>query len=656
LAASKQQRQVYEFGPFRLDVAERLLLKDEQTISLPPKVFDTLVVLAENSGRLVTRDELMSRLWPDTFVEEATLARNISDLRKALSEASGGQRFIETVPRHGYRFTASVRQPLEAVDLTIEAPSESQEISQQEISAEPVVDEKVEPQSLDLESKIGKKQYWLSRPAALAALGLLIALAAGFSFFVISKSSHTKPEASTQSIAVLPLNYLGGEESESYIEVAMADAIINKLSKIKQIVIRPTSAVTKYNHLQQDALAAGRELGVDLVLDGHIQRSGDRARISVQMISVKDGSTLWAETFDSKWTDLFAAQDSVSEQIIEALALKLISKEEKLLSRHDTESDEARQAYMKGRFWWSKRTPEGFRRAIEFFNEAIALDRNYALPYAGLADCYTLLSPSGLAGLKESYPKAKAAATQALALDNQLAEAHASLAHITWLYDWDFVAAEARFKQAIELGPNYPTAHQWYSVYLSSMGRHDEAIAEAKRAHELDPLSIPIIRDLSRAYYHAHQYDQAIETYMKVLELDPQYHQLNSWLELAYAQKGLYDQAIEARSKALNRLNVDPEKIASMKDIYARSGWKGYWQKELESAVAKGPNSPLFNYFVARIYARLGQNEQALTHLEKAYEERLDHMVLLKVDPVFDPLRSDPRFADLIRRMGFTSS
>lgn len=656
MAASRQKQQIYEFSGFRLDVAERLLLKDGQPVALPSKVFDTLVALAENSGRLVTKDELMSRLWPDSFVEEPTLARNISDLRKALSEASGGERYIETVPRHGYRFTASVRQSPETADLIVEAPGESQAATEREVTLESATNKNPEPQSLAVESKSGKKPYWLSRPASLAGIGLLIALAAGFFFFVISKASGTKAIPSTRSIAVLPFSYLGGEESESYIEIGMADALITRLSKIKQIVVRPTNAVTKYNQPQQDAIAAGRELGVDSVLDGHIQRSGDQARVSIQMISVKDGSTLWAETFDSRWTDLFAAQDSLSDQIIEALTIKLTGEEEKHLSRRDTESDEARQAYMKGRFWWSKRSQDGFRRAIEFFNEAIALDRNYALPYAGLADCYTLLSPSGLADLKESYPKAKAAATQALALDNQLAEAHASLAHITWLYDWDFPAAEARFKRAIELDPNYPTAHQWYSVYLSSMARHDEAIAEAKRAHELDPLSMPVIRDLSRTYYHARQYDQAIEAYMKVLELDPQHYRLNSWLEMAYAQKGFYDQAIESRLKALGVLKTDPEKIALMKDTYARLGWKGFWQKELEMAMAGKRQSPLFNYYLARIHSRLGNNEQALTLLEKAYEERLDHLVLLKVDPLFDPLRSDQRFTNLLRRVGFTSS
>ncbi len=388
------------------------------------------------------------------------------------------------------------------------------------------------------------------------------------------------------------------------------------------------------------------------MLDGRIERSGERLQVSLRLMRVEDGSTLWAETFDSEWADIFTAQDSISEQIIEVLALELSGEDKKRLAKRYTENIEAYQAYMKGRFWWNRRGEEGFKRAIEFFNEAISLDRNYALAYAGLADCYAIMSPYGITGPKESYPKAKAAATQALTLDNQLAEAHASLANITWLYEWDFPAAEAQFKQAIELDPNYPTAHQWYSVYLSSMGRHDEAIGEANRARELDPLSLAIIQDLSRAYYHARRYDEAIAAYLKALELNPRYYRMNSWLEMAYAQKGFYDQAIEARMMAMSLIGVEPEKMASLKEAYTSSGWRGYWQKELElnKVIYRDVR---FAYQLARTHARLGENDRALVFLETAYKERQDHLVLLKVDPIFDPLRSDPRFTYLLRRIGF---
>lgn len=344
---------------------------------------------------------------------------------------------------------------------------------------------------------------------------------------------------------------------------------------------------------------------------------------------------------------------AIVEKLAAPLTLKLTAEEERRFSKRYTSSAEAYQAYLKGRFWWNKRSREGFERAITFYQEAIALDHNYALPYAGLADCYLLMSAYNITGRKETYPKARAAATLALALDNQLTEAHASLAHITWLYDWNFPEAEAEFKQAILFDSDYPTAHQWYSVYLSSMGRHDAAIAEAKLARGLDPLSLSIIQDLSRAYYHAGRYDEAIATTLKALELNPQFCQLNSWLELAYAQKGEYGQAIESRLNALKKIGVNPETITSLQHAYRASGWKGYWRRELELEMAKSSHRPALPYMTARTYARLGDHDRALEWLEKAYEERLDYMVLLNVDPIFNSLRSDLRFSDLLRRMGF---
>jgi DNA-binding winged helix-turn-helix (wHTH) protein/TolB-like protein len=652
-AISKQGNWVYEFGPFRLDATERRLRRDGQPVPLPPKVFDTLIVLVENSGHLVTKDELMSRLWPDSFVEEGTITRNISDLRKALGEATGGQSYIETVPRHGYRFVAPVRgSDDDASTLIVEKLTRSRVTTLEEEFSQSAASPALNQQSLEPLSRIRRRAYWLLRPRILTGLGLLFTLAATLFYFGISRMLRSSPIPSVRSIAVLPFKYTGGEEGDSYTETGMADALITRLTRIRQIVVRPTSSIAKYNRPEQQAVAAGRELEVDSVLDGHIQRSGDRVRVSVQLISVEDGSTLWAETFDSKWTDIFIAQDSISEQIVRALSLKLTGEEEKRLAKRYTENPEAYQAYMKGRFWWNKRSEEGFKRAIEFFNEAIALDHNYALPYAGLADCYSIMGPYNLMGPKESYPKAKSAAIQALAIDDQLAEAHVSLAQIVYLYDWDFRTAEAEYKQAIELDPNYATAHQWYSVYLSSMGRHDEAIAEAKRASELDPLSLPAIQDLARSYYHAHQYDQAIATYMKTLELNPKNYRLNSWLELSYAQKGLYDQAIEVRLKAMSLIGIEPEKIASLKDAYARAGWRGFWQKERDQTLARSGQSYISPYLLARVHARLGEKDQAVEMLEKAYEQRLDHLLLLKVDPIFDPMRDDSRFNDLLRRIG----
>ena len=647
MAVAKQAWQ-YEFGPFRLDVTDRQLLCDGQPVSLPPKVFDTLVVLIDNSPRLVTKEQLIARLWPNTFVEEATLARYVSDLRKALSAAGGEQTYIETVPRHGYRFAAAVSRGAEGTaTMVVEMHTRSRLVSEQDLEDDPAVTGSQEA----LPNQVRRQAFNPLSLTTAAGLVSVVVLTAALTYFALTRSTPTGGRVTVRSIAVLPFRYVDGDENDRYVGIGMADALITRLSKIRQIRVRPTNAITKYESADRDALAAGRELGVDAVLEGRIQRFGDRLRLSVQLITLEGNcTTLWAGTFDSNSTDAFAMQDSISEQVVRALSLELTSDEEKRLAKRYTDNSEAYQTYMKGRFWWNKRSPEGFRRAIEFFDQAIALDRNYALPYAGLADCYTLMSPYAVVGPKEAYPRARAAATQALALDNQLAEAHASLAHITWIYDWDFPAAEAEFKTAIELDPNYATAHEWYSVYLSSMGRHDEAIARVMRAREIDPVSIPIITDLARAYYHARRYDEAIDAYRQTLDLNPNNYRLNSWLELAYAQKGKYDQAIESRIKSMSLISFNPEKLTSLKEAYAKSGWAGYWRKEIEFAPAK----PATNYYyVARAYARLGDKEQALAWLKKAYEEKVDHLILLKVDPIFDPLRNDPRFTELLRNIGF---
>jgi tetratricopeptide (TPR) repeat protein len=402
----------------------------------------------------------------------------------------------------------------------------------------------------------------------------------------------------------------------------------------------------------------GKQLGVASVLEGTVRKDGSSVRVAVRLVSAEDGRVLWASaSYDRALADIFTLQDEIARSVAAGLRVKLNGEGEQRLARRFTGDVEAYQLYLIGKHHLSKRTEDGFKRGIEYFQQAIAKDPNYALAYAGLADCHALLSPYGKRAPKEGHLKAKAAAAKALEIDDQLAEAHTSLANITWLYEWDWPGAEKGFKRAIELNPNYPTSHQWYSAYLSAMGRHEEAIQEARRALELDPLSLPIIRDLARCFYHARQFDEAITQYLKTIELEPNYYRLNSWLDMAYEQKGLYDRAFEVRLKAMTVLGFNPETIEARKKAYAERGWKGYWRKELElteewALQSRGYVSP---YGMARIFARLGEKDRVLGWLEKAYTERSDHLVLLKVDPLFDDLRSDPRFIDLLRRVGFTS-
>jgi DNA-binding winged helix-turn-helix (wHTH) protein/TolB-like protein/Flp pilus assembly protein TadD len=640
-AQIKNQNRVYEFGPFRLEVDDRLLLRDGQPVSLAPKVFDTLIALVENSGHLVTKEDLMTKLWPDTFVEEGALTRNISDLRKALEEAADGDQYIKTVPRHGYRFSQTVRHvPAEPASLIIEKHTRSRVITEQE----------VEQPGLLLSAETGVRRNWL-RPRVLVPVALVVIAAAAiaYRFWPGPTESLTTP---VRSIAVLPFASLGEEPPDEYLELGMADALITRLANVKNIVVRPSSSVLKYNQRERDAVAAGRELGVDAVLEARLQRSAGHVRVTAQLVGVKDRTPLWGDTFDVKSTDIFALQDAISQQIVRALALNLSGEERRQLTRRYTESTDAYEAYIKGRFWWNKRTDEGFRKAIDYFNQAIALDSNYALPYAGLADCYAIMSPYNILKPGESFAKAKAAVTKALEIDGGLAEARTSLAHMTWMYDWDWATAETEFKRAIELRPNYPTAHQWYAVFLSAMSRHDEAIREAKLAYDLEPVSLAVMRDLARAYYQARQYDDAITAYNKVLELDPRHYRYNSWLELSYIQKGSYDLAVDTYIKAMNIIGADPKEIAALEKAYRASGWQGYWRKRIELMKIHSERFFVIPYNMARASALAGQRGVALDWLEKAYAERSDHLVLLNVDPIFDPLRSDPRFTDLVRRVG----
>lgn len=674
---SKPAPSFYEFGPFRLDTVKRLLLRGGAVVQVPPKAFDTLFALIENSDRVVEKSELMAAIWPDSFVEEANLTQNISILRKALGERPGEHSYIVTVPGRGYRFVASVsgscdeeasvlqrrarsNAAIEEVksdaDLIlgkrtvtrIVAEREEVPFSQGENEGGLRSLEKVLPQGIWANPTPGLNRTLLIL-CALAVVGLVTA-----SYFFISRNS-LQPDSilEVKSIAVLPFKTLGEDVGDEYLGSELADALITRLSSIRRITVRPTSSVMKYTGSKTDPIEAGRQLGVEAVLDGRIQKSDERVRVTVQLLRVSDGKPIWAAKFEEKFATAFALQDSISDRMAKVLESSLSREELERFAMRYTENAEAFQAYMKGRYWWNKRTGRAFSKAIDFFNQAIALDSNYALAYAGLADCYAMLSPYSLVPRDECYPKARESARKALEIDEHLAEAHSSLAHITWLYDWNWAEAEKEFKRAIELNPKCSTAHSSYSVYLSSMARHEEAIAEAQLAQGLDPLSIPIYEDLARAFYHARQYDQAILAALKTLELDPNYYRINGWLNFAYEQKGFYDQAIETQLKAMSLVGVKPEELEASRATYKATGWKGYWQRDLELTKQRAKEIYVLPYNLARICARIGDDDQAFAWLERAYKEHSDHLVLLKVDPILNPLRSDPRFVALLRRVGF---
>ncbi|MGH9838643.1 MAG: tetratricopeptide repeat protein, partial [Blastocatellia bacterium] len=524
-------------------------------------------------------------VWPETPVEENNLSQYISALRKALGDDPNGHRYIETIPRLGFRFVARV----------IEARAD-------ELTRAP--------------------------------------------------ESARSEGAPVRSIAVLPFKYLGGEGGDEYLGLGIADAIITRLSNLRQIVVRPTSSVRKYAGAAHNPLVAGRELRVEAVLEGNIQRVGNHIRATVQLVSVRHEAPLWAEKFDVKFRDIFTVEDATSEQVARALILKLTREERELLAKRYTTDIEAYQLYLKGRYHWNKRSRGGLKTASSYFQQAIDKDPSYALAYAGLADCYNLHSYYGELPPRESFPKAKAASTKALEIDDGLAEAHVSLAFVRAWYDWDWPSAESEFQRALELNPNYATAHHWYALFLMAMERPSEALEEIKRAHEIDPLSLPINRDVGLIYHRACHCDRAIEQYLKTIELDPSFWSAHQHLGWAYEQKAMYEEAIAELNQAIAAAGDRTRIWAELGHVYAVSGRRAEAENvlgELQERAAQRYVSP---YEIAVIYTGLEEHDQAFEWLERAYRERSAWLIYLKVEPILDRLRADSRFTELLRRVG----
>ncbi len=664
---SVSTKHLYEFGYFRLDTRERLLLRNGERVRLEGKVFETLVVLVKNSGRLVHKDELMSQVWPDAIVEENNLEKSISVLRKALGNGSDSG-YVETVRGLGYRFAAEVRALDEEVSTLVRHESRtSLTIEDEEVDLDPngsLSEDRALSSApyLRLQTLVNVESVasasptrrWWANPKVIVALSVITVLAAAGYFFFPRKSKQPETVASIKSIAVLPFKPLSADSGDEYLGLGLTDALITRLGSINQIIVRPTSAVKKYTTQAQDLPAVGRDLRVESVLDGSIQKIGDRFRLTVQLVRVADGKHLWTDKFDEKFTDILTVEDLVSARVAEALALKLSGDEKQRLTRRYTENNEAYQLYLKGRYYWNKRSPEGLKKGIECFNQAIALDPNYALAYAGLADCHNMLGDYALMLPNQTFLKALTAATKALELDDKLAEAHASLALAKLYYEWDFPGAEKEFQRALELNPNYATGHQWYGEYFMMMGRYDESLAEMKRALELDPLSLIINTAVGYALWNARRYDEAIDELQKTLELDPKFLPAIAFLDMAYERKGKEQEFIATYEKEMILSGYSQSEAAAFKEVYAKSGIRGFWLKSLQWLKGEQvKRSYLAPIHMALAYVFLGEKDQAFEWLEKAYAERSGWMVHLKVDPRFDSLRSDPRFADLVRRVGF---
>ncbi len=632
-------RHFYEFGPYRLDASERLLYVSGRLVPLPPKLVSTLLVLIENRGHMVEKDELLKAVWAETFVEEGSLSRNIYILRKTLSDGHDGREYIETIPKRGYRFVAPVREIVEtsrAAAVTAGAASPaSPRASPVEADTRPL-----------LPGAWRRRLMWI---APLATLTL--SLAAYFAWHHFS----LRPTLAARRVmlAVLPVQNLTGDPEREYISDGLTEEMIVQLGSFNPQrlgVIARTSSMA-YKKTDKTVEKIGRELGVDYVLETSLRSSGDRLRVTTQLIRSRDQTHVWAREYDRRINDIVALQDDFSRAIAEQIQVHLAPQEQGRLASARPVNPQAYDAYLKGRFFWNKRTPEAMNTAVKYFQQAIETDPNYAPGYVGLADCDQLLVYFGQLSPSDGFTRARVAAQKALVLDSRLAEAHTTLASIKGDFDWDWPGAEAEYKRALELNSSYATAHHWYAEFLAGNGRLEEATAEIKRAQETDPLSPVIATTLGEMYCRRGQCDKAAEQYKKVLEMYPGFPQAQYLLAEAYARMGMYEKAV-AEVKRAERGQHLGAGWASITLAYA-AAMSGRRQEALNlvERVKKETDPQHVDYNLAFIYASLGEKDLAFERLEGALRSHDFSLVLVQADYRLDSLRSDARYKDLLHRM-----
>lgn len=638
------QRNIYEFGGFRVDSVKRLLTQgDGEIVSLTPKVFELLLYLVQNCGKVIEKEELMREIWTDTIVEESNLSQNISILRRELGEKRGEHQFIVTVPGRGYKFVAEVTKYEE------KGSKGEQEKFIPDIAENQISDLKNESESdKDLKPKTKNQNRKI-----YAFIGFVLLIAVSATLYFWKKSNNSGSVSSITSIAILPFKPLVAENRDEALEMGMADTLIARLGSNREIIVRPLSSVRKFSNLEQDAQSAGRELGVESVLDGSVQHWGDKIRINVRLIKVADGTSLWTGTFDEKFTDIFVVQDAISQKVAAALALSLSNDETKRMISRNTENVEAYRFYLQGRYYALKLTPPDIRQGIEFYKRAIDADPTYALAFAGMAQAYTALPITSDVPPNEAFPQAKAAANKALEIDSNLAEALLVLGVVEFWFDWDWTNAEAELKRVIAIDPNNADAHRFYGVLLTVLGRSDEAIAELETARQLDPLSLIANALKGQAFFFAGREAESIEQSNKTLEIEPNFWIVHIMLARVYIHQNNFDKAIIAALKAREFSGGNSEAISLAAFALAKTGRSNEALPMLEELKSKSSMQYVPSYNIAMIYNGLGDNAEALNQLEKAFAEKDARMILLKVEPKWNNLRNEPRFIELMRRMNF---
>lgn len=644
-------KRFHEFGPFVVDESRRRVLRGGEMVPLTKKEFDTLLVLVRSGGRVVEKSELMDAVWPDTHVEEGNLAVHISKLRGKLGKHEDGEPYIETEAGRGYRFKARVRE-VEDVDLVVRKRTRAHIVTETEETDESTEHAKVLSLPGDAVQLTRRSVFALATAAAV-----LVVVFIGASIYSSARrTAERTPAANVKTLAVLPFTLIKADAEDQHLGLGMADALITRLSNVRQIVVRPTSAVRSFAEPGRNTAEVGRQLGVEAVLEGSIQKSGDRLRVTAQLIRTVDQVPLWAGKFDEPLTNLFAVEDAISEQLATALALKLTSDEREKLTRHYTENVDAYQLYAKGRYYWSKRDFEGMTQAESLFRQAIERDPNFALAYIGLADTLAMGGPRHEIDLAHS---------KALQLAPDLAEAYASRGFANMFHRWDWSGAERELRRAIELNPGYGTAHQWLATLLAISGRTEEAKAAMRRALEIDPQSPNFLADLGQMHYFAREYAEAESYCRRALEVAPDFIFARHYLMYIHLKTGRQHEALEewvfmhSASSAIGKYDEAgaAQYRSDILERHSREGIIGYLKEVIEDKQknARIANDAHDQYQLALYHAALNHREEALHWLEKAIAGHAFLAAFVRAEPMFDHLHSDPRYQRLLAKMNLAS-
>ena len=611
----------FRIGDWLVSPALNQISRNDSSARAEPKAMRVLVYLAEHPG-VVSKDQIISAVWPDVFVSDDVLPGCISALRKAFSDDARRPTIIETIHKGGYRLLPRIER-----------------LNGNGQQHPPRAGVPPQRQPVRLSTRIV-----LVLSATLAAALLAVA-------FAWAPSRHRY-----DSIAVLPFVDTGDDPSIQYLSDGIAEQVTNDLSQLSTLRVMAWTTVARYRGPKVDVRAAGRDLGVKAVLTGHLSRVADHIALEAELVDVTRGAQLWGKHYERQASQISQLQQQLSSDIASSLRVKLNGDPLGKLESHQSESPAAYELYLQGRFFWEKRTRQGLERGIDFFQRAIAEDPNYARAYAGLADCYNLLDDWGETAPRDSFPKARAAAEKALALDDSLAEAHASLAMVHVAYDWDWAGAEQEFKRAIQLNPNYATAHQWYGIFLASMGRFPEAEAEVRRAMQLDPLSPIVNMALAEVYTWERRYDDAVVEYKRIIALDPSFLGSYGNLSYVYEQKHMFSEAVSTAAQHWV-LAGEPDFARALQRTYAKSGYMAVLRQELKKEFQENARGKYTNTLgVASVYVALGDKDRAFTWIEKGYEEHSSSMQFLAVEPEFDAIRSSPRYQYWLGVLNFPTS